>query len=99
MNIYKLNYLNKKTAIADLLAKGLYIEIEESLVYGQGVHAIVELGKIVLENGTYDEDGNELTTPVYAEGYHYDIMCEQDVDFGENSIIVNNPKHGFLGYE
>jgi len=26
-------------------------------------------------------------------------MCEQDVDFGENSIIVNNHKHGFLGYE
>jgi hypothetical protein len=99
MNIYKLKYSDKETAIADLLAKGLYIEIEESLVYGQGVHAIVELGKIVLENGTYDEDGNELNTPVYADGYHYDIMCEQDVDFGENSIIVNNPKHGFLGYE
>jgi len=25
-------------------------------------------------------------------------MCEQDIDFGSNSIEVNNPKHGFLGH-
>jgi hypothetical protein len=98
MNIYKLKYSGKETAVADLKSKGLYVETEESLVYGQGVHAIVELGKVVLENGTYDEDGKELIAPVYADGYHYDVMCEQDVDFGENSIIVNNPKHGFLGH-
>lgn len=89
MNIYKLKYTDKETAVADLKAKGLYIEIEESLVYGIGVQAIVELGKILINT-------DELT---FADGYHYDIMCEQDVDFGENSIIVNNPKHGFLGYE
>jgi len=92
MNIYKLKYSDKETAIADLLAKGLYIEIEESLVYGQGVHAIVELGKIVINQPTDEIE------PIFAEGYHYDIMCEQDVDFGENSIIVHNPKHGFLGH-
>jgi len=94
MNIYKLKYADKETAVADLKAKDLLLEEG----YGTGVHAIVELGKIVLENGTYDEDGNELTAPVYADGYHYDIMCEQDIYFGENSIIVNNPKHGFLGH-
>jgi len=96
MKIYKLKYSDKETALADLKAKELLLE---EGMYGIGVHAIVELGKIVLENGTYDEDGNELTAPVYADGYHYDIMCEQDIDFGENSIIVHNPKHGFLGYE
>ena len=100
MNIYKLVYTDKDQAIADLLAKGVYIETEEGLTFGKGVHAIVEIGLIVLENGTYDEDFNELTAPVYAEGYHYDIMSENEIDFGIADItsLVNNPKHQFAGY-
>ena len=101
MNIYKLKYENKETAITDLLSKGAYVEIENEdnetvLSYGQGVHAIVEIGLIVLENGNYDE-GNEITAPVYADGYHYDIMSENEIDF-PNSIEPNNPKHQFAGY-
>ena len=34
-----------------------------------------------------------------VEGYHYDIMSIQDIDFGNNEIVVNNPKHNFAGYE
>jgi hypothetical protein len=83
MNIYKLRFTDKETAIADLKSKGLLLEEG----YGIGVHAIVELGLILLDETTF------------VDGYHYDIMCEQDVDFGENSLVVNNPKHGFLGYE
>jgi len=91
MNIYKLKYTTKVDAEKDLKAKGL-------LEYLEGVHAVVEIGKIITTNGTYDEQGNELTAPIYADGYHYDVMCEQDIDFGSNSIEVNNPKHGFLGH-
>jgi hypothetical protein len=40
----------------------------------------------------------KLTAPIYADGYHYDVMCEQDIDFGSNSIEVNNPKHEFAGH-
>lgn len=103
MNIYKLNYTDKETAIADLKAKGVYVEkenLEKELVlsYGDGVHAIVEVGKIVLTQGTYDSDFVELTPPIFAEGYHFDIMCEQEIDFGVNEIVVNNPKHSFAGY-
>ena len=102
MNIYKLKYTDKETAIADLLAKGVYIEVENfekeiTLAYGQGIHAIVEIGLIVLENGTYDEEGNEITAPVYADGYHYDVMSENEIDF-PNAIEPNNPKHQFAGY-
>ena len=97
MNIYKLKYTDKETAIADLLAKKVYIETEEGLSYGSGIQAVVEIGKIVLEDGTYDEDGEELTAPVFAEGYHYDIMSEQEIVF-KNEIVVNNPKHTFAGY-
>ena len=91
MNIYKLKYTTKAAAEKDLKKKGL-------LEYLEGVHAVVEIGKIVTTDATYDEQGNELTAPIYASGYHYDVMCEQDIDFGSNSIEVNNPKHEFAGH-
>jgi hypothetical protein len=94
--IYKLKYADKKTAISDLLDKGVYvmqtIDEEEVLSFGEGIHAIVELGKIVINQPT------EEIKPIFAEGYHYDVMSEQEIDFKENEIIVNNPKHGFLGH-
>ena len=51
MKIYKLKYPNKETAIADLKAKGVYTE---DLSFGNGIHAIVEIGSVVLTDGTYD---------------------------------------------
>ena len=104
MFIYKLKYSNKETAIADLLAKKVYVEVENldkeiTLQYGQGIQAIVEIGLIVLENGTYDADFKEITAPVYADGYHYDVMSENKINFGKVEILVNNPKHTFAGYE
>jgi hypothetical protein len=86
--IYKLNYTDKETAIKDFLKKGVYIEVEDlnkekQLVYGKGIQAIVEIGKIVLENGTYDADFKEITAPVYAEGYAYDVMSDEVIKFGK----------------
>ena len=92
MKIYKLKYTDKESAIADLKTKGVYIEREESLIYGEGIQAVVEIGIICLNQPT------EETPPIFADGYHYDIMCEQEIDFGINQIIVNNPKHNFAGY-
>ena len=99
MNIAKLKYTDKETAIADLLAKKVYVEVgnldkEITLAYGQGIQAIVEIGLIILENGTYDADFNEITAPVYANGYHYDVMSEKEIKF-TNAIEVENPKHTF----
>ena len=96
IQIYKLKYTDKETAIADLKAKEVYTD---DLSFGNGIHAIVELGLVVLTDGTYDEQGNEITAPVYADGYHYDIMSENEIDFGANAITPNNPKHNFAGYE
>lgn len=89
MNIYKLKYEDKESAITDLILKGI---LHEDGMYVPGVHAVVDLGKICINNPT------EEIEPIFADVYHYDIMCEQDVDFGERSIIVNNPKHGFSGH-
>jgi hypothetical protein len=98
MFIHKLNYLDTETAIADLIAKGVYIETEQGLSYGQGIQAIVEIGTIILTDGTYDEEGNMITDPVFAEGYHFDVMSENEIEF-DNVIAPNNPKHQFAGYE
>ena len=95
MEIYKLNYTDKETAIADLLAKGVY---NEDLSYGKDIHAVVEIGKIVLINGTYDADFKEITAPVYADGYAYDVMSDIEYNF-ESEIFPNNPKHNFAGCE
>lgn len=95
MKIIKLKYTDKETAIADLIAKGVYTE---DLSFGNGIHAVVEIGLVILTDGTYDEQGNEITAPVYADGYHYDVMSEIEIDFGSNRIFPNNPKHNFAGY-
>lgn len=33
-----------------------------------------EVGLIVKTPGTYDEEGNELTPPVYAQGWHVNTL-------------------------
>ncbi|TXG85767.1 MAG: hypothetical protein E6R13_01670 [Spirochaetes bacterium] len=91
MKIYKLKYTDKETAIADLIKKGVYIETNEGLEYGTGIHSVVELGLIALVEGDLD------TAPVYADGYHVDVMARKEIEF-ENEIQVNNPKHTFFGH-
>jgi len=102
MNIYKLKYTNKQAALIDLKAKNVYVEQivddQTELTYGEGIQAVVEIGLIVLTHRTYDNEGNEITAPVYADGYHYDVMCIQDIDFGSAKIEPTNPKHAFAGY-
>jgi hypothetical protein len=97
MNVYKLKYTDKEAAITDLKAKGVYVETEEGLSYGQGVHAVVEIGKIIDKESTFDADFNIITEATYLYGYHYDVMCVQEIVF-DNAITPNNPKHHFAGY-
>lgn len=94
IQIYKLKYPNKETAIADLITKNV---IDEEGNYQQGIHAVVEIGEITIQNAEYDNEGNVIIEPIFADGYHYDVMSEQEIVF-ENEITVNNPKHTFAGY-
>ena len=98
IRIYKLKYPDRETAISDLIEKGVYKEIEGELIYDEGVHAIVEVGLVIYQEATFDEQGNLLTEPTYREGYHFDIMVEKEIDFGANEITPNNPKHTFAGF-
>jgi hypothetical protein len=84
--IHKLKYNSKEHAIQDLTDKGV--------IGGALTHAIVYVGQIVDVEGTYDEEGNELTAPTFIDGYHVDIMTDDVLTF-ENEIFPNNPKHQF----
>ena len=97
IRVYKLKYPDRETALSDLITKGVYKEIEGELIYGEGVHAVVEVGLIINEEATFDEQGNLLTEPTYRDGYHFDIMTDNVIDFGESEIFPNNPKHTFAG--
>ena len=97
MRIYKLKYTDKETAIADLIAKRVYQEIDEEMIYADGIDAVVEVGLIIDQEATFDENGNMLTEPTYREGYHFDIISDNEIDFGTNEIFPNNPKHTFAG--
>lgn len=89
--IYKLTYPNKEAAVADLLAKEIYVNTEESFTYGEGVQAVVEIGLIVLD--IEDEE------PIYADGYHFDVMADNEYNFGANLVKPKNPKHAFAGHQ
>lgn len=89
MKIYKLKYTDRETAITDLINKGVY---DEDLLFGDGIQAVVEIGLIISGETPIDVE------PTYLEGYHYDIMSENEIIF-ESEIITNNPKHTFAGYE
>jgi hypothetical protein len=101
MNIYKLKFSDKDFAIATLIDKGVYVETTfnevTSLTYGTGIHAVVEIGQIVLTPAVI-EDMMVITEATYLDGHHFDVMSEQSISFGKAEIEVNNPKHEFAGY-
>ena len=97
MNIAKLKYTTKATAMKDLLKKGVYVETDKGLAYGQGIHAVVEIGQIVLTPPVI-EDMQVITEATYLDGHHFDVMSEQSISFGKAEIEVNNPKHEFAGH-
>lgn len=88
--IYKLKYTDKAEALQVLEQEGVLIPTEEGFTYGDGVQAVVELGIICLDSS--DEQ------PIYADGYHYDIMASNEYDFGVNLVTPNNPRHAFAGH-
>ena len=72
-------------------------------------HTIVQLGNIVLEQGEYDEEGNETVAPVLSDKWHVDVLwknLEADEDgtinhpYGWKSYYVDidgDGVHSFLG--
>jgi hypothetical protein len=49
-------------------------EDEEGNEHPSHSHTIVKLGHVVQVEGTYDEEGNELTAPVLSDMYSVDVL-------------------------
>lgn len=59
--------------------------------------AFIKLNKFVLEQGEYDEAGEEITPPVLTEGFAVDVLWKEldESPYGWKSYEVEpkNPKH------
>ena len=57
-------------------------------------HSIVHLGHLVETEGTYDEEGNELTAPVMSSSYHVDVLWDGEPDASWDAQMVWCPPMG-----
>lgn len=99
MQIYKTNFQTEKQGKDYLLNLGVLIEVDEEIVFSKNTAAVVNIGKVVKTPATYDEDGNVITPAVYYDGYAFDIMSSDILDFGTYEVYpAENAAHSFMGW-
>ena len=59
---------------------------EDGNEYPTHKSTIVQLGNIVLEQGEYDEEGNETVAPVLSDKWHVDVLWK-DLEADEDGVI------------
>ena len=108
MKIGKYQFDNKEKAQVKIDSLGTATD-DEGNQYPSHKHLIVNLGNITLQNGEYDEDGNEIAAPVLSSYWHLDVLwidLEADEDgtiehpYGWKSKSVNidgDGVHAFFG--
>ena len=103
MDIYKTVFDNELQGKNYLISQGVWTEVTEdgitSMQFTNGTAAVVNIGKIVEFPATYDDEGNELTPAVYFDGWTYDIMSSDILDFGTYEVYpADKAAHSFLGW-
>ena len=99
MNIYKTNFPKEQEGKDYLLSIGVLVETDEQIVFAKDTAAVVYIGKVIKIPATYDKDGNELTPPIYFDGYAIDIMSKiPNLDFGSFMVYPLEAAHSFYGY-
>ena len=61
-------------------------------------HPVI-LGNIVIEQGQYDQEGNELVAPVLSDKFHVDVLWESKVEERWNTYeieVEGDGVHKFL---
>ena len=104
IRIAKYEFNSKEQAQDKIDALKVEVENEngELELVAQHKHTIVELGNIVLEQGQYDEEGNETVAPVLSDKWHVDVLWQNldDHPYGWKSYsvdITDEGTHSFLG--
>ena len=108
IKIAKYAFDSKEQAESKIKSLGTATD-ENGSEYPTHKHTIVQLGNIVLTQGQYDEEGNEIVAPVLSDKWHVDVLwkdLEADEDgtidhpYGWKSYAVDvsgNGVHSFLG--
>lgn len=100
IKIGKYAFTDKSTSDAKITALG--VDDEGNATHG---HAIVKLGHIVLEQGEYDAEGNEIKAPVLSDKYHLDVAWKnlESHPYGWKTSAVavadGNGVHSFYGID
>ena len=95
MRISKYEFNSKEQAQEKIDALGTSTD-ENGNEYPTHKSTIVQLGNIVLEQGEYDEEGEEITAPVLSDKWHLDVAwddaeittVEEEAVLDEEGMIV-----------
>ncbi len=85
IKIAKYEFNNKEQAETKINALGTATD-ENGNEYPTHKHTIVHLGNIVLQQGEYDEEGNETVAPVLSDKWHVDVLWK-DLEADEDGVI------------
>jgi hypothetical protein len=106
---------NSSTQADDMIAALGTSTDEDGNTYPSHNHCIVKLGYIVLEQGEYNEEGEETKAPVLSDKYHLDVLWKglEPIDaeaevlsyiepkgWADNRIDIDgNGVHSFMGLD
>lgn len=85
--IGKYEFDTEELALAAIASLGTSTD-EEGNEYPTHPHGIVKLGNIVLEQGEYDEEGEEIKAPVLSEKYHLDVAWKLTDTYNEDGELI-----------
>lgn len=98
MKVSKYEFDSQAQAESKIEALGVETD-ENGNTYPTHKHSIVKLGSIVLEQGTYDEEGNEITPPTLSDKYHVDVLWFLDDNFDdEGNVVYADHPYGWKTY-
>ena len=90
MRISKYEFNNKDQAQGKIDALGTATD-ENGNEYPTHKSTIVQLGNIVLEQGEYDEEGEEVTAPVLSDKWHLDVAwSDAEITSVEEEAVLDD---------
>jgi len=104
---YKLSAKDKATMLKELAKHGVTFTDEEGNDLSHnwahsanpelGIHDVTLIGEVRL-GGEYDSEGNELVPPEVLDGYHADVLSENEIAWGKG-ITTHNPSNPVHTYQ
>ena len=77
IKIAKYEFDSREQVISKIASLGTATD-EDGNEYPTHKSTIVQLGNIVLEQGEYDEEGEEIIAPVLSDKWHLDVLWQEE---------------------